>query len=1136
MQIKTHCNQCVEGALHAFYKATAAFLLPWRTTKITPAIAGGILNRTTVNAMKLTFVLMTAIVLNVAAKGFGQSITLSGKEMPVEKVLQAVKKQTSYMVAYSKQVLSTARPVTLDVRNMPLEEFMQLLLKDQPLKFTVQNNTIFITERPLPTPSASTYRYLPEAVTVQDITGTLVNARNNEPLSGASVHIVGQRVMVAADENGRFSIKANIGDVLMITSVGFATKTIKITSANIGTIAIEPYTKKLTEVVINKGYYTESQRLSTGNVTSVNSKIIERQPVTNVLQALQGRMPGVSIVQNNGFPGASIDVQVRGVNSMLRTSQPLYIVDGVPFLSDAINAQTGNVINGANGATSPLNSFNPSDIESIEVLKDGDATAIYGSRGANGVILITTKKGRAGKTKLDINMNTGMSKVSHLVPTLNTEEFLALRKKGFENSKITPTASNAPDLMIWDQDKYTNFQKLLIGNTANFTDLNMSLSGGDFHNNFLLSGTYHHETTVYYLDKFYKRGGANFSFNHSSIDNKFKAAISATYTADNNTLAVEDLTSRAYQLAPNFPLYNPDGSLYWSTDFLSQNPLGPMMRTNRNKSTNLNTSLNLRYEPVTGLEFKVLGGFGRADMEQAQLTPQSSQDQMNTTNVSRAAFAYSYTKNYIVEPQVSYTKLFGKHRISSLVGGSWQYRRSRQPYYVIASDFISDDFLENLSSAATVSTYSSSTDYKFASVLGRLNYVYNDKYVLNAIFRRDGSSRFGPNNRFGNFGSIGAAWLFTEESFFNNRLKWLSSGKLRGSYGITGSDNIPNYGYLDSYSTSTYSFNGTTGLVPSRIANGNFRWEETKKLEGALELGILDDRLQLTAAYYRNTTGNQLVSYTISSQTGFSSYQANLPAQVQNSGFEFSLNSVNIRSKYFTWSTNFNITANRNKLKAFPNIEKSSYYTTYIVGNPVSSTYLYKYAGYDSLGLPVMTDLNGDKATTFGLAAIGRGDRYFVGTQYPKFYGGLTNTFTYRGVTLDFTFQFVKQKGRSLSSSGIYPPGYSYNLSKDVLEEYLAATGPNQQAVLASFNSAASNYFSSDRTFVDASYIRMKNFSFSYDFSPTLMKRAYINQARLFIQGQNLFTITSYKGFDPESRGVSLPPLRTFSAGFKLSF
>lgn len=1136
MQIKTHCNQCVEGALHAFYKVAETFLLPWSTTKITPAILRGVLNRTTVNAMKLTFVLMTAIVLNIAAKGFGQSITLSGKDMPVEKVLKAVREQTHYMVAYSKQVLSTASPVTLDVHNMPLEEFMQLLLKDQPLKFSVQSNTIFITERPMPAPSAATYRYLPGSVTMQDITGTLVNARTNEPLAGASVHIVGQRVMVATDENGRFSINANIGDVLMITSVGFATKEIKVISANVGTITIEPYIQKLTEVVINKGYYTESQRLSTGNVTSVSSKVIERQPVTNVLQALQGRMPGVSIVQNNGFPGASIDVQVRGVNSMLRTSQPLYIVDGVPFLSDAINAQTGNVINGANGSTSPLNSFNPSDIESIEVLKDGDATAIYGSRGANGVILITTKKGKPGKTRLDINMNTGMSEVSHFVPTLNTDEFLALRKKGFENSRITPTATNAPDLLVWDQQKYTNFQKLLIGNTAHFTDLNMSLSGGDRHNNFLLSGAYHHETTVYYLDKFYKRGGANFSFNHSSNDDKFKVAVTATYTADNNTLTVEDLTSRAYQLAPNFPLYNTDGSLYWATDFFSQNPLGPMMRTNRNQSTNLNTSLNLRYEPVTGLEFKVLGGFGRADMEQAQLTPQASQDQVNTTNVSRAAFAYSNTKNYIVEPQVSYTKLFGKHRISALAGGSWQYRRSRQPYYTIASDFISDDFLENLSSAASVSTYSSSTDYKFASVLGRLNYIYNDKYVLNAIFRRDGSSRFGPNNRFGNFGSIGAAWLFTEEAFFHNHLKWLSSGKLRGSYGITGSDNIGNYGYLDSYSTSNYSFNGSTGLVPSRIANANFRWEETKKLEGAIELGILDDRLQLSAAWYRNITGNQLVSYTLSSQTGFTSYQANLPAEVQNAGWEISLSSVNIRSKYFTWSTNFNISANRNKLKAFPDIDKTSYYTTYIVGNPVSSTYLYKYAGYDSLGLPVMADLNGDKSTTFGLAAIGRGDRYFVGTQYPKYFGGLTNTLTYKNFTLDFTFQFVKQQGRSLSASGIYPPGFNYNLSKDVLDEYLAATGPNQQAVFASYNAAASNYYSSDRTFVDASFIRMKNLSFSYDFSPSLIKRIRVQQARLFIQGQNLFTITSYKGFDPESRGVSLPPLRTFSAGFKLSF
>lgn len=1136
MQIKPHCYQCEKGSARARSKAILPLLNRCSTKTGYSAVSlfqafPDPLNKTIANAMKLTFVLITVAILNVAAKGYGQLVTLSGKSIPVEKALNAVRKQTGYIAAYSREVLAAAKPVTIDVRNMPLQQFMELLVKDQPLKFRIQNNTIFITENPQPVSVI-----LITSDNRADISGTLVHAQTNQPLEGATVHVVGQRTIIAADANGRFSIKAQIGDVLMITFVGFTTKEVKITSVNMGIITLEPFTSRLSEVVINKGYYTESQRLSTGSVTRVTSKTIEQQPVTNVLQALQGRMPGVSIVQNNGYPGASIDVQVRGVNSMLRTSQPLYIVDGVPFLSDAINAQTGFVINGANGSTSPLNSINPADIESVEVLKDGDATAIYGSRGANGVILITTKKGKAGKTRIDLNLNTGASKVARFVPTLNTEEFIALRKQGFKNSNITPTAANAQDLLVWDQHAYTNFQKLLIGNTANFTDASLSLSGGDERTNFLLGGTFHKETTVYYLDKSYKRGAANVSINHRSIDRKFKLGFSAMYLADNNTLAIEDLTSRAYQLAPNFPLYNPDGSLYWSTDFFSQNPLGVMMRTNRNKSSNLNSALNLSYMPIAGLEFKTLLGFGRSDMDQVQLTPQSSQDQVNSTNAARAAFVYSYTNNYIIEPQVSYTKTFGRHQLSGLVGGSWQYRMSRQPYYTIATDFTSDDFIENIASAASVTTRASSTDYKFASVFGRLNYVYNDRYVVNGIFRRDGSSRFGPSSRFGNFGSVGAAWLFTEESFFKNRLKWLSSGKLRGSYGITGSDNIGNYAYLDSYSTSSYNFNGITGLVPSRIANSNYRWEQTNKLEGALELGFLDDKLQLTAAYYDHVTGNQLISYTISTQAGFSNYQANLPADVQNKGWELSLNTVNIRNKYFSWTSNFNFSSNKNKLKAFPNLQKSSYYTSYIVGNPVSSVYAYKYIGYDpATDLPMVADLNNDKSITFGLQAIGRGDRYYVGTTYPDFFGGLTNTFSYKNFTLDFTLQFVKQKGRSLAAAMTYPPGFSYNLSKDVLNDYLAAGGPEQRHVLAAYSAAANNYFGSDATWVDASFVRLKNLSFSYDFSPSLLKRIRINQARLFMQAQNLFTITSYKGFDPESKGTSLPPLRTLSAGFKLS-
>lgn len=1108
-------------------------------------------------AMKLTVILLTLAFLNVQATGFSQNVTLSGKDLPLKKVFNAIEAQTGFTVFYSQDVLTNARLVSVSVKNMSLTAFLEIVLADMPVSYTIEGKTIYLAKKKASAPSVPSQAPIPPPGVIRG----RVRSASGESLAGASIKIKRSNTGTSTSHNGTFTLDDIVdGDVLQVSMVGYTTAEIQLRSTEQGfiatvlnrkaaisvrmtkedefnvTITLTSVISNLSEVVVNKGYYTEIQRLSTGSVASVDARTIEKQPVTNVLQALQGRVPGLSVVQNNGFPGAAFNVQVRGINSLLRTSQPLYIVDGVPFLSEAINAQTGTEINGANGSTSPLNSISPADIERIEVLKDGDATAIYGSRGANGVILITTKKGRPGRTRFDLNVSSGLSHIPKTVPQLNTQEYLALRKQGLTNSGLTPNANNAPDLVLWDQQAYTDYQKLLIGNTANSTDVNASISGGDLRTNFLLSGTYHHETTVYYLDKSYKRGSANLSINHTTADQKLGISVSAMYSTDNNRLSVEDLTARAFQISPNFPLYNPDGSLYWN-GFLVQNPIAVMMRTNRNKSSNLNTNLNIRYRPLAGLEFKILGGFGRADMDQAQLVPRASQDLSVATNTSRAMFAYSYTNNYIVEPQVSYVRQIGQGRLSALVGGSWQYRKSRQPYYTMASDFISDEFLENLGSAATVTTRSSSVDYKFASILGRLNYTYKDRYVLNGIFRRDGSSRFGPDNRFGNFGSVGAAWIFSDEPFMAIPHKWLTTGKLRASYGITGSDNIGNYGYLDTYSSTTYNYNGSPGLVPSRIANSNYRWEQTKKLELALELEFLSGRVKFTPSYYNNTTGNQLISYTISSQAGFSSYQANLPATVQNSGMEFSLSTINVLKKNFTWTSNFNVSLNRNKLKSFPDIEKSSYYTTYIVGNPISSIYVYKYDGYDATtGLPRVADLDKNGTISFGLFDRGRGDRYYYGANFPKYFGGFNNSFTYKHFSLDIMFQFVKQKGRDLLTTGSYPPGYIYNVSKASLEKYLADGPSDQRHILGGYNPAVGNYLSSDAMIVDASFIRMKNVSFAYDLPVRVAAKLKMSAAKFYIQGQNLFTITSYKGFDPESQGLSLPPLRTLTAGLKFSF
>lgn len=1089
------------------------------------------------------------------------SVVLSDQKL--ETALKKIALSADVRLVYNNQIWKNAGKVNLTLTNVMLRDVLDQVLQSSGLGYEVLNDQFIVLKAKQSPKQVTAYappiQDEPQVITVAAgyIVDGIVTDEKNEPLAGVTIRIKNGNQVAITDTRGRYTIGVSKpNSIIEFTFLGYKTAETIVNSAATVNLKMQPDPAKLDEVVVI-GYGTTTRRYSTGSQAGISAKDLEKQPITNILQALQGRLPGVFITQTNGLPGAGINVQIRGANAIglngVKPNRPLYIIDGVPYLNEPINTASNTststyTLPSAEGATSPLNSINPSDIENIEVLKDADATAIYGSRGANGVVLITTKKGSTGKTKFNVNASSGISKVSHFVEMVGTEQYLALRRKAFANNTTnpaTPSVTTAPDLLVWDQNANTDFQKLLLGNTAHTNDVNASVSGGDSRTNFYLSGTYHKEGNVYLGDQGYQRGGAKVNLSHSSYDQRFNLSLSAIYSTDKNNITTTDLAGWAYGLPPNFPLYKADGSLNW--DGFVNNPLGYLLQTNDNRTSNLISNLTLKYTLLKGLDFKTSLGYSKTDMTQTTTRPLSSVNPAFNPTSGTASYAYNYSNNYILEPQITYNAKVWKGNLSALAGGTYQYKQSRMPYYTSASGFTSDDFLKTVSAASIVSTTSGSVDYKYASLFGRINYNLEGKYILNVNYRRDGSSRFGPNYKYGNFGSVGAAWLFSEESFLKNKLNWFSFGKLRGSYGIVGSDDIDNYGYLDTYTNTPYAFAGSTGLNPSRLANPNYRWEESKKLDIGLELGFFKDRLSFNASYYRNRTGNQLINYTTSTQTGFSGYQSNLPATVQNSGLEVSVNTTNIKSKIFTWTTSFNISKNRNKLLSFPDIEKSSYFATYLVGNPISSYYLYQFTGIDpATNRPAFTDFNnvgGTASPTGGFAATGRGDRYYAGTSYPSFYGGLTNAVTYKGLTLDFTFQFVKQKGRSLLSSSFYPPGYFSNAALSVVDEYLAlgsqdflvSAGTRGASGSAAYQ-AYSSYTSSDASLVDASFIRMKNVSLSYILPNAWLTKVNAQTIRVYMQAQNLFTITNYKGFDPESQGVVTPPLRTIVAGLQFTF
>ncbi len=1113
--------------------------------------------------MKLTILLLTISIISAHASGVAQSVTLSGRELSLKQVFAAVEKQTGYVLFSKKDQLTDTKPVSFSVHDLALTDFLDLALKDQPFKYVIRGKTIFLSRKsPVVTPDQPvTSSPAPPAEEQQatPITGT-VRGPEGQPLGGVTVVVKGTKHGVITDANGRFTLTVNIGDVLEISSIGFETQAYSIKSTTSSVIIVLKHSdNKLDETAVI-GYGTTTKRLSTGSVATITSKDIENQPVTNVLQALEGRLPGVMISQTSGQPGAGVTVNIRATGSLLSGTLPLYIVDGVPFVAEPLYTAGGNTTRSMSPSygSSPLNMMNPSDIESISVLKDADATAIYGSRGANGVILITTKRGKVGKTGLDVNVSTGMSTVPelHRVKTLSLPQYLQIRRTAFANAGATPTVTTAPDLLVWDTTKATDWQKVLFGGTAHTTDASISISGGTAQTNFLLSGTYHKEGQVIPGDYDYQRGAVHLAVNHQSADHKLGVNVSVNYGIDQNNSAARpfqtvDVGGAAYSTAPNMPLYDSTGkNLYWfnSSILAYVNPLSYTFVRYTANTNNLVSNITLRYSPLPGLNLKASSSYNRAMLYQQNLNYTKSLSPYGGTKPS-SYFQENYTTSWNFEPQADYTRNISQGRMNLLAGGTFQGSTYNQPYYIYAGNFNSDYLLTNFTSGANYYLLSFNSAYKYSSFFSRFNYNWKDKYILNASYRLDASSKFAVNKRTGGFWSVGAAWIFSAEPFVQDNLPWLSFGKIRSSYGKTGNDQISNYQFYDTYTTSANAYDGVVGIYPTLAPNPQLSWEINRKFEAAMDLGFLKDRIAVSAAWFISKTPNPLVSYPLANLSGFSSYTANMRATIQSSGPEFELSTQNIKTRNFTWNTSFNISFPQNKLVSFPDILKTGYISSRIVGESLSSIHLYKYTGIDpTTSLPSFLDANKDGISNYpesGLGAYGKGDYVTVGKTDPDFFGGFNNTFRYKGIQLDIFFQFVGRRmvpGITNSQYTTYPyPGYNpVNLAKGYYDLFQQTNGKIATTKF-DFNPgtpyiAGYMYAQSSATISNAAYTRLKNVALSYTMPTGWINKLKMSSCIIYARAQNLFTVTKFTGYDPESAASDIPPFRTMTFGIKCSF
>ncbi len=1125
--------------------------------------------------------LLTVICLLVCTNMFAQPVTLSVKDMPLKQVFSAIKKQTGYVVFYNQQMLSGTKPVTLTVNRMPLQELLQLVFTDQPVNYIIQDKTIILSRKPV-----TDQPHLHIDIVISDpalLINGVVRADNGDGLAGASIRIKNTGTGTSTDGFGGFQLKHAVANaVIEISMIGYETvefivvqqqdkfqllpkskATFTADNSNPAMIYLTLTLNKSLSILDEAqviAYGRTSRRYATGSVGTVKSEDIQKQPVMNVLQALEGRVAGLVMTPATGNSAAPIKLEIRGRNALNPNAltEPLYVIDGVPQGTLNVGALSNPGINGGpvqagrtnTAGESPLLYLNPRDIESIDVLKDADATAIYGARGANGVIIITTKKARPGPTRFSINVTRGQTTIPKKLDLMNTAQYLAVRREAFRNDGITPDQYTAPDLTIWDQNRQVDWQDYFFAPGEQLS-ADASVSGGIANTNYIISASYQSQQELMNQGGKTQRGSLAGNITHTSLDQKFQINFSSRIAV---TSADAIAPGWFIHTPPNAPdVYNEKGEFnfvpyrgLYSSNF----PFGELKRPSESKSNIINTDLRLSYEPVKGLTFSVNAGYNFTSNNSALYSPAASYD-VAYGNLSSAIFGKSTANNWIVEPQLQYrTFIGGKGNLSVQLGGSLQDVKN-EGISTVSLGFPNDNLIKSPNNAAFSQLFEGSGEYKYVAGFGIINFRWDNKYIANLSARRDGSSRFGPGKQFGNFGSVGLAWIASEEKWMKAILPdWFTFVKLRGSYGITGSDAVDDYEFLTRWSNSMslgapmllFNYNGTPAFNLVRPVNSDFRWENTEKLDVALNLGFLHDRINIEAGYYRKSSGNQLTNVSTPDYTGFPSIRANWPAVVRNEGWEISLNGRILDTKDWHLSATFNIAINKNKLVDYPGLESSPYADMYAIGQSLSLKYLFHYIGIDpATGDFLLEDHNKDGAISYFSSVIPQtpqDDRYIVYNLDPKYTGGFGVQVGYKAFTLSSQFSFRKQLGLD--------PWFSLQLGKMqnlILPEEVANNHwqqPGDQALYPRYTTGILNnaIINSDRYYTDASFVKLSNLAASYDLPAKLLQKLHIQACRFSISAQNLFTITSYRGIDPEIQSINggSPITRTIAANLNFTF
>jgi TonB-linked SusC/RagA family outer membrane protein len=1099
-----------------------------------------------------------------AHESYGQSllsqkISINANGSEVKKVLNQVEKQVDVRFVFSSRLIQSGRKINVSAQNKPLYEVLDDILTPLGLQYEISGKIIILKRlENLPEPVLPGKGDAPK----KNVSGKVLDEAGTG-LPGVSVVVKGTQSGTTTNTEGEFTLDLpeNAAQILIFSFVGYTTKEVPVGNQNVLTVNMAPEDRSLQEIVV-VGYGQVRKSDLTGSVTTIPVDEIKKVAVTSMDQALQGRAAGVQITQNSGAPGGATTIRIRGGNSIQGDNEPLYVIDGIPFKNETSN--TGSSFN-------VLSTLNPSDIESMAILKDASSTAIYGSRGANGVVIITTKRGKAGKSTVSLDAYYGVQQVRRKYPVLNAREYAAFVNDANTNEGRNPVYT-PQQVEAFGQG--TDWQDEIY-RTAPMYNYQLSMSGGDEKTQYAISGGYFKQKGIVTNSDF-DRYSFRVNLDRKLTDKiKIGNSLTVNRTVSNQSRTDGSLggaglvTMAALQFPPILPVYNPDGTYLMNNpalNFTADNPAA-LARESKNKNTAYRVFGNVfgEYQILEGLSFKVIMGIDGIIQKQNSYLPRSVSSGLSQGGVGGISNGQSIT--WLNENLLTYTKTFNKnHNLTALVGYTQQVNNS-ESNYAASRNFVNDNLgTGNLGSGsvALVPTSGIGT-WGLESYLGRLNYGYNEKYLLTASFRADGSSRFGANKRYGFFPSMALAWRASEENFVRN-IKSISDLKVRATIGSTGNqDGIGNYPAYSLLSTQNYVLGNivSTGIGPNQIANPDLSWETTTQSDIGIDLGLFGNRITVTADAYLKRTKNLLLNVTIPSTSGFSSAIKNL-GKVENKGFELSITSYNIEGA-FKWKTDFNYAINRNKVLDIggapqifagdvANIAQNVNSGIIRVGEPLGSFY-----GYVTDGLYQSTeeltalvdgsarkpgdrrykDLNGDKK-------IDDNDRTIIGRAQPKFIGGISNTFSYKGLDLTVFFQGVY--GNQILNANRFELEYlngTTNQSRDMLNRW-TPTNTNTDIPRASTTRPANRI--STRQMEDGSYLRLKNVQLAYNLPAKLTKPLHVQGIRFYVTAQNYFTWTKYSGYDPEvnrfgqdsrSQGfdyASYPAAKTLIFGLNVSF